>query len=163
MQVQQAACSPGNFPDPSRLLALPVINALWVAGGTSSWLRLMEKLFPTPVCKSSVASSSFSQWRPILMKTGLTTLLLNPFYVAFFLCGTRLLLPEKGESRTEGMVLKSEEPKTGPGWALLKGGFASTPIIYGVQYLCIPERLHIPYLCGVNILWSVFASGVTAT
>lgn len=44
------------------------------------------------------------------------------------------------------------------GWTLMVAGWATNPLIYGAQYLLIPKRLHILYLCAVNFGYGVLAS-----
>jgi len=127
----------------NRLFAVPVVNALWVGLGCNGWLTLMGRLFPG------------CTWGSILTKTFLTTVFLNPLYVLAFLGGTQMLI-FANHHRNFGERIVTE------GDVLLKAGFLTTPVIYGLQYFFIPEKLHIPYLCGVNLAWSFFASKTLA-
>jgi len=127
----------------NRLFAVPVVNAFWVGVGCNVWLTAMSKLFPG------------CTWGPILTKTFLTTCFLNPLYVLAFLTGTQVLIIAN-HKRSFGERLVTE------GDTLLRAGFLTTPVIYGIQYYFIPEKMHIPYLCAVNLAWSFFASKTLA-
>ncbi|CAD7935668.1 unnamed protein product [Amoebophrya sp. A120] len=149
-----------------RLLGMPVVNVVYVGGFLQLWVRAMEHFFPT---------STKPQWKPILLKTSLTTIFLNPLYVLVFLAGTTVLrLDDSCSDGAGGTTVTSStmpSPASVPtrsfsdklsdeGSSLFWAGFWSTPVIFTCKYYLVPERLHIPYLCLVNFLWSVFASNV---
>ncbi|CAD7972801.1 unnamed protein product [Amoebophrya sp. A25] len=140
---------PGSW-DPQRLIAMPFINVVWVGGFLQLWVEGMNRLFPAELVHGRPVTRSSA----ILLKTTLTTLFLNPLYCLLFLTGTGLLLPNMKPLRER---IFDEE-----GALLFQAGFLSTPAIFLCKYYLVPEKLHIPYLCFVNFLWSVFASQISS-